>query len=169
MLLDQMLGDKLWSWENNLFQPGRRFDFPLTMWVDALQTGVLFNLMNPIRQARVVEGEYMSADAFTLSEMYATLTKAVWTGNVTPSGRTAGWDRNLQRTYTDMLIQQVVQPMSVTPQDAVALSRLNLTRIRGAAQAGLAKPGLNDVTNAHLMETIARIDRALDATREANF
>jgi hypothetical protein len=168
-LLDKMQDDKMWSWENNLFQPGRRFDFPLSDWVESLQTGVLFNLMNPFLQARVVEAEYKSADAFKLSELYATLTKSIWTGNVTPAGRTAGWDRNLQRTYTDMLISQVVTPASVTPEDAIALSRLNLSRIRGAAQTGLAKQGLDDATNAHLMETIARIDRALDANRQANF
>jgi hypothetical protein len=168
-LLDKMQDDKMWSWENNLFQPGRRFDFPLTTWVEALQTGVLFNLMNPYLQARVVEQEYKSTEAFKLSELYSTLTRSIWTGNATPSGRTAGWDRNLQRTYTDMLIQQVVQPYPMIPQDAIALSRLNLTRIRGAAQTGLARQGLDDATNAHLMETIARIDRALDASRQTNY
>jgi len=168
-LLYKMQDDKMWSWENNPFQPGRRFDFPLTSWVEALQTGVLFNLMNPYLQARVVEQEYKSADAFKLSELYSTLTKSIWTGNATPAGRTAGWDRNLQRTYTDMLIQQLVQPYPMIPQDAIALSRLNLSRIRSAAQQGLAKQGLDDATNAHLMETIARIDRALDAKRQTNF
>ncbi len=168
-LLNKMQDDKMWSWENNLFQPGRRFDFPLTMWVEALQTGVLFNLMNPFRQARVVEAQYQSDDAFKLSELYGTLTKSIWTDRAAPQGRTATWDRNLQRTYTDMLIQQVVEPSPLTPQDAVALSRLNLTRIRGAAQSTLARPGLDDATNAHMMETIARIDRALDANRQTNF
>jgi hypothetical protein len=168
-LLNKMQDDKMWSWENNPFQQGRRFDFPITDWVAALQTGVLFNLMNPYRQARVVDAQYQADDAFKLSELYATLTGAVWTGKATPNGRTATFERNLQRSYTDMLIQQVVQPWGPTPQDAVALSRLNLTRIRSTAQSGLARQGLDDATNAHLMETIARIDRALDASRETNF
>ena len=55
------------------------------------------------------------------------------------------------------------------PQDAIALSRLNLTRIRSSAQGQLAARGLDDDTNAHLMETVARIDRALNAGREAGF
>lgn len=168
-LLNKMQDDKMWSWENNPFQAGRRFDFPLTNWVDAIQTAALFNLLNPFRQARVVEAQYQSDDSFQLSEMYSALTKSIWTGNAIPSGRTAVWQRNLQRTYTDMLIQQVVSPFPVTPQDAVALSRLNLSRIRGAAQSNLSKSGLDDATNAHLMETIARIDRALDASRQTNF
>jgi hypothetical protein len=168
-MLNKMQDDKMWSWENNLFAPGRRFDFPLAEWVEAMQTAVLFNVMNPFLQARVIDNAYKTDDAFKLSEVYTTLTKAVWADNLTPKGRTAAWDRNLQRVYTDMLIQQVVQPYPVTPQDAVALSRLNLVRIRGDAQNALQRKGLDDETNAHLMETIARVDRALDASRETNF
>jgi hypothetical protein len=68
-----------------------------------------------------------------------------------------------------MLIQQVVQPYPATPAEAIALSRLNLNRIKSSAQSALSNQGLDDATNAHLMETIARIDRALGAQREANF
>jgi Met-zincin len=168
-MLNKMQDDKMNSWENNTFAPGRRFEFPLTDWVDALQTGVLYNMLNPMLQARVVEGQYQSAEAFKLSEMYSTITKAVWTDRMAPKGRTATWDRNLQRTYTDMLIQQVLTPTPVTPQESVALSRLSLTRIRAAANSQLAVKGLDDDTNAHLMETVARIDRALNASREAGF
>jgi hypothetical protein len=168
-MLNKMQDDKIWSWENNLFEPGRRFDFPITDWVATLQTGVLFNIMNPFLQARVVDQQYKAEDAFMLSELYGTLTKSIWTGNMIPKGKTAVWDRNLQRVYTDMLIQQVVTPYPVTPDDAVSLSRLNLSRIRGAAQSALATKGLDDETNAHLMESVARIDRALNAGREADF
>ena len=168
-MLNKMQDDKMWSWENNLFAQGRRFDFPLSDWVEAMQTGVLFNVMNPYLQARVVDNAYKTDGAFKLSELYSTLTKSIWTDNLTPNGRTAAWDRNLQRVYTDMLIQQIVQPYPVTPQDAVALSRLNLTRVKSAAQSGLQRKSLDDETNAHLMETIARVDRALNAGRETNF
>jgi len=168
-MVNKLQDDKMWSWENNLFANGRRFDFPITDWVASMQTGVLFNLMNPALQTRVVDQQYKSADPFKLSELYTALTKSVWTANMTPKGNTAGWDRNLQRTYTDMLISQVVTPGAATPQDAVALSRLNLQRISGAAKGALAKPGLDDETNAHLMETVARIDRALNAGRDADF
>ena len=168
-LLNKLQDDKMWSWENNPFAQGRRFDFPLSDWVEAMQTGVLFNVMNPYLQARVVDNAYKTTDAFKLSELYSALTKSIWTDNMTPNGKTAVWDRNLQRVYTDMLIQQVVQPYPVTPQDAVSLSRLTLTRIKSSAQSALSRKGLDDETNAHLMETIARVDRALNAGRETNF
>ncbi|HEX6791443.1 MAG TPA: zinc-dependent metalloprotease, partial [Candidatus Krumholzibacteria bacterium] len=168
-MLNKMQDDKMWSWENNPFEPGRRFEFPLTNWVEAFQAGILFNMMNPMLQSRVVEAQYQSDDAFKLSELYASLTKSIWTSHMAPKGRTATWDRNLQRLYTDALIEQVVTPHPATPQDAIALSRLNLTRIRGAAQSQLAAKGLDDDTNAHLMETVARIDRALNASRETAY
>jgi hypothetical protein len=168
-MLNRLQDDKMWSWENNPFEPGRRFEFPLTDWVEAMQTGILFNLMNPFLQNRVVENQLRADDALKLSEIYGKLTQTIWTSNMTPKGRTAVWDRNLQRTYTDMLIQQVVSPFPVASQESVALSRLTLTRIRSAANTALATRGLDDETNAHLMETVARIDRALNASREANF
>jgi hypothetical protein len=68
-----------------------------------------------------------------------------------------------------MLIQQVVTPGPATPEEAVALSRLNLTRIKAAAQAKLAVKGLDDDTNAHLMDTVARVDRALNAIRPTGY
>src|SRR4030095_6943637 len=105
---------------------------------NAMQTGILFNMLNPMLQARVVEGQYLSDDSFKLSELYSTLTRSIWSDRMAPKGRTATWDRNLQRTYTDMLIQQVVTPMTITPEESVALSRLNLTRIRSAANSQLA-------------------------------
>jgi hypothetical protein len=168
-MLAKMQDDKMNSWENDTFAPGRRFEFPLTDWVEAMETGVLYNLMNPMLQSRVVEGQYLSDTSFKLSELYATLTKSIWTDRAAPKGRTATWDRNLQRTYTDMLIQQVVTPGPATPEEAVALSRLNLTRIKAAAQAKLAVKGLDDDTNAHLMDTVARVDRALNAIRPTGY
>jgi hypothetical protein len=168
-MLAKMQDDKMNSWENDTFAPGRRFEFPLTDWVEAMETGVLYNLMNPMLQSRVVEGQYLADNSFKLSELYGTLTKSIWTDRAAPKGRTATWDRNLQRTYTDMLIQQVVTPGPATPEEAVALSRLNLTRIKAAAQAKLAVKGLDDDTNAHLMDTVARVDRALNAIRPTGY
>jgi hypothetical protein len=168
-LLVKLGDDKMWSWQNSLFQQGRRFDFPMSMWVASLQNALLTNLMMPMRQARIVEQSYTVDKPFKLSQLYNGLTRAIWTNNATPRGRTAAWDRNLQRIYTQRLIWQVTMPYPGTPQDAMALSRLNLRRIRQAANTALQQSGLDDETNAHLMETIARIDRALDAKRITMF
>ncbi len=167
-LLHRLADDKMWSWENQPFAFGRRFDFPISNWVASLQNAILSNLLNPFLQARVVDAEYSSPSPLRLGELYGTLTGAIW-GTATPTGPTAAWDRNLQRIYVQHLIRQVTTPFPGTPQDAIALSRLNLRRIRARAAAALKRPGLDDATNAHLMETIARIDRALDAKRVTGF
>jgi hypothetical protein len=124
--------------------------------------------MHPTLQARVVENEYKMANPFRLADLYSGLTGAVW-ATATPNGKTAAMDRNLQRLYTGRLIAQVTTPYPGTPQDAISLSRLHLRRIRNSANTALQRQGLDDATNAHLMETVARIDRALDAQRMTGF
>ncbi len=168
-MLDKLMDDKQWSWQNNPFGLGRRFDFPLSGWVASIQNALIANMMNPMLQARIVETGYKMDRPFELSSLYSELTKTIWTQNTTPRGQTAGMQRNLQRVYVDTLIRQVVTPNPFLPQDAVALSRLNLQRIRNRANSALQRSGLGDTTNAHLMETVARIDRALDAQRYTAF
>ncbi len=71
--------------------------------------------------------------------------------------------RNLQRGYTDRLIAFVVAPPPGAPEDARSLARWHLKRISGRIEAGLRGSGLDDITRAHLDETRARIERALNA------
>jgi hypothetical protein len=54
-----------------------------------------------------------------------------------------------------------------TPDDARAQARLELERIDDRARRALAIAGLGDYTRAHLMESRARIARALEAKRVA--
>jgi hypothetical protein len=76
--------------------------------------------------------------------------------------------RALQRAYVDRLANMLVQPDPRTPDDARALARLQLVRIDARSQRGLRAAGLGDNTHAHLLETRARIKRALEAKREAD-
>lgn len=168
-LLNKAVDDKQLNWQNNMYQPGRRFDFPISDWITAIQSAMIIRLMDPMLQRRVVEAQYKTDSPFQLSELYNALTNKIWTNNATPRGKNAGLHRNLQRVYVMMLINQVVTPPSATPFDAVDLSRLNLRRIRGTASTALQRAGLDDETNAHLMETVARIDRALEASRTTEF
>jgi hypothetical protein len=141
----------------------------MSQWIRAVQRAVLTNLMNPMLQARVVEASYKVDKPFKLSQVYSALTREIWTDNAAPRGQYAGLERNLQRVYLNRLIIQVTTPHPYLPEDAIELSRLNLRRIRGAANTALQRQGLDDETNAHLMESVARIDRALEAQRVIGF
>jgi hypothetical protein len=77
--------------------------------------------------------------------------------------------RDVQRAYLDRLCQMVVSPPAGLPDDARALARLQLTRIDSRAARALAGEGpMGDYTRAHLLESRARIKRALDAGRETD-
>ncbi len=162
-ILNKLADDRQWSWENNPMARGRRYDFPMSQWIAGIQNAVLTRLMSPYLQARVVEVQYKVDKPFKLSTVYSTLTREIWTNNPTFRGQYAGLHRNLQRVYVNRLIQQIIAPFSGTTFETVELSRLNLRRIMSSAETALKKQGLDDETNAHLMETIARIDRALGA------
>ncbi len=75
--------------------------------------------------------------------------------------------RELQRAYVDRLANMMVTPTPGTPDDARALARLQLQRIDAKCALALAaKAPLGDYTRAHLLESRARIKRAMDAGRD---
>lgn len=167
--LNLLQDPKLWDWHNNTFQYGRRFDFPMSGWVAALQNGIVMQLMHPMRLQRMVDTEYKQDDPYRVSEMFRTMTGTIWTDNIVPSGRTAAMQRNLQRIYLHHLVQMTVTPQPGTPWEAIALARLQLTRLRASINKTYKQPGLSDEANAHLAESLARIDRALDAKLQSSF
>ncbi|HYM80219.1 MAG TPA: zinc-dependent metalloprotease [Candidatus Limnocylindria bacterium] len=154
------------------FAPQARVDYNLNDKVFAIQNALLGGLMNPSLMARVREAESRSPEAFKLSELFDRLTSSLWSevgGGVAglralegPSTR-----RELQRAYVDRLAALVVAPAPATPDDARALARLQLTRIDARARQTLAgEAPLGDYTRAHLLESRARIKRALEAGRD---
>ncbi len=168
-ILNKLSDPKLWDWENNMFSMGRRFDFPLTSWANVLQYSLLARLTQPYLLQRIVDAEYKVDRPYKLSEFYRSLTRAIWTDHTIPSGRTAAMRRNLQRNYLSILIRMVVKPYMGTPQDAVALARLNLRRIQTRIDSVYKTAGLSDEANAHLLDSRARIDRALNARLQSSY
>jgi len=168
-LLNKLADNKLGDWENRFFTFGRRFDFPMISWAGAIQNVMLARLLHPMLLQRVLEAEYKVDDPFRLSELFNTLTATIWLDNPAPSGKLAAIERNLQRRYLVYLVQMVVQPFMGTPDEAIALARLSLHRTQAGIEKALEREGLNDETQAHLMESRARIGRALDASLQAGF
>jgi hypothetical protein len=154
---------------------GPRLDYNFNDKALAIQTGLLETLTAPMLMARVREAESRSADPYRLSEHFDRLTRAIW-GEVGGASAPAlkaldgpGTRRELQRAYVDRLAAMVVAPPAGTPDDARALARLQLARIDGRASRTLAgELPLGDYTRAHLMESRARIKRALEAGRDAD-
>ena len=154
---------------------GPRLDYTFNEKALAIQSGLLETLTAPMLLSRVREAESRSADAYRLTEHFDRLTRAIW-GEVGGASAPAlkaldgpGTRRELQRVYVDRLASLMVAPPAGTPDDARALARLQLTRIDGRASRTIAgELPLGDYTRAHLMESRARIKRALEAGREAD-
>jgi hypothetical protein len=168
-LMNRLADNKVADWQNPLWTYGRRFDFPLTDWVMAIHNALLRQIMDPMLMQRVVEAQYKTEDPFRLSELFSTLTDAVWLKSMTPNGRTAVMQRNLQRIYLDKLIWMTVKPYSPLPPEAVALARLQLTRLQSRIDQASKQGALSDEALAHLVESKARIDRALDAKLQSGY
>jgi hypothetical protein len=153
-----------------------RIDFPLHDWAQAQQAALLNMLLDPAVLDRVRDNEARApADAFTLPELFETLTDGIWTEVLhTPSGpgtvrsRTAAgidaFRRDGQREYLTALTRLVAAPAAGTPEDARALARVELTSLGTAIDRALARPGQNEpYTRAHLLDARQRIRQALDA------
>ena len=80
-----------------------------------------------------------------------------------------GTRRDVQRVYVGRLSDLVANPPGGTPDDARSLARLQLTRIDArCARVLRGEAPIGDYTRAHLMETRARIKRALEAGRQTD-
>jgi hypothetical protein len=180
-MLNNMLANRNWSWEHNLFQG--RVDYPYHTIVLGMQKGVLDRIMQPQRMARLREAENRQANALTVAELYNELTGAIWgefgVGASSAPARqnpartmeaTAGpgTRRDLQLAYVDNLIGWILNPAFAGTDDVRAIARLQLIRIDRACERHLNNPtNINDAVEAHLLETRARIDRGLDAEKIA--
>jgi hypothetical protein len=173
------LGPDRWShWgvgETFGIYTGPRLDYNFNDKAFAIQNNLMESLTAPMLLARVREAESHSTEPYKLSEHFDRMTKAIWGevgGGSAPAMKALdgpGTRRELQRAYVDRLAGMMVSPPQGLPDDARALARLQLSRIDGRCSRTLAgEAPIGDYTRAHLMESRARIKRALEAGREAD-
>jgi hypothetical protein len=140
-------------------------DFSLSEQVLAAQRTVLNRLMSETVAVRILESESKLDDprqAFHLSELYDTLTNAIW------SEARAGKDapllrRNLQREHLAKLSNTLLKPAPNSPADARGLLRDNARTLVSQLRAAAAKPGLTKESRAHYAESLNTLEEALKA------
>jgi hypothetical protein len=176
-LLNTLANDRWTHWgiPNGFSGPTFRLDYNLNEKAFAIQNALLGRLLAPATLARLREAESHSRDPFRMSEHFDRMTKMLWgeVGGATAAGMKAlegpGTRRDVQRAYVDQLATMVANPAPGTPDDARALARLQLARIDARAARVLAAAApLGDYTRAHLLESRARIKRAVEAGMEAD-
>ncbi|MEX0600168.1 MAG: zinc-dependent metalloprotease [Rhodothermales bacterium] len=156
---------------------GVPLDFPLLDYADAVHSIFIDQLMHPARFQRLLNAEWRATtdSTFGVGHMLATMTAGVWSELAEGTAPNA-FRRNLQRRYTDRLIRLMLAspPWRIAsasgsatvpvPEHARSVSRLELIELHDRIESALQTGEHGRDTRAHLIETQARIRKALDAT-----
>ncbi len=162
----QLFGANRWShWGSNTTFRGR-IDYPYYEQVLGLQRGILNQLTHPMRFAKIRDAElkYGANNVVGIPEVVDRLTRAIWSEVWSTNRNISTSRRDLQRAYIDRMTEIITDAPNRTPADARAIARMKLSELRG--RIGTNYNGLDAYTRAHLTESRARIDRALQAGLE---
>jgi hypothetical protein len=165
----QQLGPERWSHWGLPNTVSGRIDYPLHAQVLGIQQSLLTAVLHPVRFAAIRDAElrFGATSVLSVSEVMLEVTRAVWSEVwIGPGRNVPAMRRDLQRAHLDRLVEFVATPPAGTPADARAVARARLVDLdrRLAARSRAAR--LDDVTAAHLVESRARIARALEAGLE---
>jgi len=98
-------------------------------------------------------------------ELFDTVRTSIWS-EVAAGTSIDSYRRNLQRSHLEMITGLVLEPAPGTPEDAVTLARRDLVTLRDSINSllsGSGKANLDEMTVAHLEETLSRINLTLTA------
>jgi hypothetical protein len=122
--------------------------------------------LSRIRDTEVKFGE---ENTVTIPELMNQVTTAVWSEVWTSPGTNIESNRrDLQRAYLDEVTRLVTDAPRGTPADARSVARAQLRELHSKLESRLAPPtyDFNSYTKAHLEESKARIEAALQAGLE---
>lgn len=143
----------------------KRIDYPLHDKVFSYQKEPIDRLFDPITLQRIQDIELRynpGQDVYTMAEVFTDLRRAIWNEIVTKTNINS-FRRRLQRYHLDKDIDMVLEANPDIPEDARTLARNDLKVLQGAIPGALANPNIDLITRAHLEESKARIDAALEA------
>jgi hypothetical protein len=174
--LNKLAPNRRNHWGSSLSLP---VDYPVHHYVEMVQTNLLRELLHPARLRRMIDNQVRtSGEAYRPGTLLEDLTEAIWS-EITPNGLQASinsFRRPLQRTYTDLLIELMMGKTSwitITtagagqvdaPEDVRSMARLELTELSSQIEQVLQTSDRDRETRAHLTETQARLNRALNAS-----
>lgn len=147
------------------YKPEARHDVAVVDLIGRLQNRALGYMYSPLVLQRLADLPLKSkpGETMTLSDLFTWNQSAIYHDLGTTGGSNAQLRRNLQRRYTRLLADLIVNPAPGTPFDAQALARLELTSLKETIHSRLAR-GVGDLqTKAHLISMQTDIAEALEA------
>ena len=143
----------------------RRLDYPIHNAVERLYSRALYRIFNPLVLSRVQDNEIRfskNEDKFTMSELFVTLRSSIWS-ELNDRENINSFRRGLQRIHLETLIDMIMERNSATNYDAIILARQDLIEIQKLIKNSQHMLGLDEMSKAHLSESSARIESALQA------
>lgn len=164
----QQMGADRWSHWGNSNTYGGRIDYPLHQTLVGIQSSLLAQLFNPVRLSRIrdTEVKFGETNTLTIPDLMSQVTEAVWSEVWnSPGSNIESNRRDLQRAYLNEVIELVTDAPDGMPADARSVARVQLRELSNKLERRMAPPAydFNEYTRAHLEESKARIDAALQA------
>ncbi len=145
-----------------------RPDFPLSAFVANVQDTILYTIFTPVNIARIADQSQLApGKTMSLQDLFEWSSSAVYddvaSGTPIPAAH-----REMQRRYTDLLLQIALLPSFALdqlqiPYETQELARYELHHAQAEVHKGLVSHGLDIATRAHLSELSSRIARGLAA------
>ena len=162
-----------------------RIPYPVHERVAAFQSQLLSRLLHPARLTRMINNKArMTGETFGPGDLLPRLTDDIWSElDAVPPEQLSinSFRRPLQRMYVERLIDFLldtttwitISPLAgadqvSVPEDVRSLARFELTQLSERISQTLNRYDLDPTTRAHLNETNARIERALEASLRIN-
>ncbi|MEL7832753.1 zinc-dependent metalloprotease [Fodinibius sp. Rm-B-1B1-1] len=167
----QKMGADRWSHWGNSTTYGGRVDYPLHGTMLGIQDALLEQLLDPVRLSRIrdTEVKFGADQTVTIPELMTALTESIWSeAQTSPGSNIASNRRDLQRAYLNKMEMLVTDAPDEAPADARSIARQQLKTLHSWLEARLAPPtyDFDEYTHAHLEESKARIEAALEAGLE---
>ncbi len=165
----QKMGANRWSHWGNSTTYGGRVDYPLHGTMLGIQSSLLEELLDPVRLSRIrdTEVKFGTEKTVTIPELMSALTESIWSEVLTSPGQNIETNRrDLQRNHLNRMVKLVTDAPDEMPADARSIARQQLQMLQNQLDARLAPPtfDFNDYTQAHLEESVSRIEAALEAS-----
>src|SRR5579875_717589 len=147
---------------------GARPDFPLTAFVGSMQDAVLYSIFTPANLARINDQSLLApGKTMSLQDLFEWSSSAIF-DDVASGHPIPELHRELQRRYTDLLMQITMLPsLSIDqlqiPYETQELARYELRELGADVRKGLRSSHLGVATRAHLEELASRVNRGLNA------
>ena len=144
-------------------------EFPANEFASSVQVILLTELLDQVRLDRMINNESRvpPGQAYTIAELFPALTVAVWSefGDEGRARNVIPLRRQLQRTHLDQLSALLLpsRPGSWMVEDARSLARAELKQIDARLAQAESAGSLDRMTQAHIAESRASIDRILQA------